>query len=219
MSERRHTISLSAGTHGDEPAAPWALYDLVRSRLLDDRFAYRIWPCLNPGGFTAGTRVSAEGTDVNRTFSRGGTSPEARAVITANRDRTFRIHIDLHEDPVAHGAYLYEPLAAGAQSCLAAPVIAAFDDAGLPVQDLSDPAFDLGSPQAARAVQTIGRGTVVMDARAESAFFADGLPLSLFLMRRATAQALTIESAGTRPWDERIATHRVAVTTAISRLE
>jgi hypothetical protein len=218
-SEHGPAVSMSAGIHGDEPAAPWALYDLVRSRLLDGRFAYRIWACLNPEGYTAGTRTDAGGIDLNRTFGRGGTSPEARAVITANRDRRFALHVDLHEDPVAQGAYVYEPLAPGAVPRLAARVVQGFDDAGLPVQDLSDPAFDLGSPVGARAVQTIGRGTVVMDAREESVFFAGALPLSLYFIRRAAARALTVESPGTRPWDMRIATHRVAVTAALSRLE
>jgi predicted deacylase len=221
MSERPHTISLSAGIHGDEPAAPWALYDLVRSRLLDTRFGYRIWPCLNPEGFTAGTRVDATGIDLNRTFGRGGTSPESRALITANRDRRFALHMDLHEDPVAAGAYIYEPLPDGAPSPrFAAGIVRAFDDAGLPVQDLSDPAFDLGSPPAARAVQTIARGSVVMGARDESVYFANhSWPLSVYFALRAAAAVVTVESPGTRPWDERIAVHRVAVTAAISRLE
>jgi hypothetical protein len=219
VSERPHTVSLSAGIHGDEPAAPWALYDLVRSRLLDTRFGYRIWPCLNPEGFSAGTRADAAGNDLNRTFGRGGTAPESRALITANRDRRFALHIDLHEDPIAGGAYVYEPLPDGAAPRFAAHVVRAFDDAGLPVQDLSDPAFDLGSPPEARAVQTIGRGTVVMGARDESVYFAGGWPLSIYFALRAASAVLTVESPGTRPWDERIAAHRVAVTAAISRLE
>jgi predicted deacylase len=219
MSEGPHTVSLSAGIHGDEPAAPWALYDLVRSRLLDTRFSYRIWPCLNPEGFAAGTRASGAGIDLNRTFARGGTSPEARALIAANRDRRFVLHVDLHEDPVARGAYVYEPLPDGAPPRFAAPLVRAFDDAGLPVQDLSDPAFDLGSPPEARAVQTIERGSVVMGARAESAYFTGGWPVSIYFALRAAAAVVTVESPGTRPWDERIAVHRVAVTAAISRLE
>jgi hypothetical protein len=218
VGERDHTVSLSAGIHGDEPAAAWALYDLVRSRLLDRRFAYRIWPCLNPTGFAAGTRTTAGGIDLNRTFGGAGTSAEARALLTANRDRRFVLHVDLHEDPESAGAYLYEPLAEGASPRLSAPVVAAFDEAGLPVADLSDPGFELGPP-GSRAVQSIFRGRVVVDARAESAFFTAGLPISLALLRRAAAAAVTVESPGLRPWDDRLAVHRVAVTTALSRLD
>jgi predicted deacylase len=211
-------VQLSAGVHGDEPAAPWAVHAAVRDRLLDERFTYRIWACLNPSGYAAGTRVNAEGADINRSFSRGGTTPEARALITANRDRRFALNIDLHEDPVAGGFYMYEPLAPGAEPYIAEAVIAAIEDAGLPVQDLADPAFDLGSPAEARAVQRVGHGTVVVDARAESPFFSSGLPLSLFLLRQACAAAVTCESPATRPWDVRIAAHRIALVTALERL-
>ncbi len=96
-------VALSSGMHGDEPAAPWALLSLVADRLLDDRFAYRIWPCLNPSGYAAHTRANAEGQDINRSFSRGGLTPESRAVIASNRDRRFLLSIDLHEDFEAHG--------------------------------------------------------------------------------------------------------------------
>ncbi len=214
----RPTVALSAGTHGDEPAAPWALLSLVRDRLLDERFSYRIWPCINPTGYRAGTRRNAEDQDVNRSFSRGGLTPEARAIVTANRDRTFALAIDLHEDFEAIGFYAFEPLAPGAEPQYAVPVVAAVEAAGFPVQDLADTSFDLGSPPDARAIQRIGHGTVIVDAREESAFFQDGLPMTLFLLRRATPAALTFETPKTRPWDDRIAMHRVAVTTALARL-
>jgi len=214
-SERRHIVTLSAGMHGDEPAGPWALLGLVYDRLLDERFAYRIWPCLNPSGFASGSRCNAEGADVNRSFSRGGTTPESRAVVTANRDRKFALSIDLHEDFEARGFYAYEPLRSGAPPRYTGRIVTALDDAGLPVQDLSNEAFDLGPP-GVRAVQTIGRGSVVVDAKAESAFFGDGLPMSLFLLRGAAQSALTFETPLARGWDERVAMHRIAVTTAIA---
>ncbi|HTW85254.1 MAG TPA: succinylglutamate desuccinylase/aspartoacylase family protein [Candidatus Sulfotelmatobacter sp.] len=209
------TISLSAGVHGDEPAAPWALLSLVRDGLLDARFAYRIWPCLNPSGYVVGTRENAEGDDVNRSFSRGGTTPEARAVITANRDRRFVLTIDLHEDYEAQGAYVFEPLAPGASPRFAPMVVRALDDAGLPVQTL-DASFDLGTPPSEEPAYRLERGAVIVDAEAEARLFK-GLPASLFHYRRGTSP-LTIESPRPRPWEERIATHRVAVTTALAVL-
>jgi protein MpaA len=214
--ETQPTIALSAGQHGDEPAAPWALLSLMADRLLDDRFAYRIWPCINPSGFAAGTRANAEGHDVNRSFSRGGLTPESRAIITANRDRRFALAIDLHEDFEAGGFYGFEPLAPGARPRFAAPAVRAVEAAGLPIQDLADTSFDLGTPPAARACQTIGHGTVTVDAREESAYFPDGLPMSLFLLRGATPVALTFESPKVRPWNERVAMHRIAVTTVLA---
>ncbi|MBV8638807.1 MAG: succinylglutamate desuccinylase/aspartoacylase family protein [Candidatus Eremiobacteraeota bacterium] len=101
-------IHLSGGVHGDEPAGVLALLRLVESGMLDRAFSYRIWPCTNPTGFDARTRVNADGVDINRTFGRGGTSPEASAVIMSNRDRKFVLAVDLHEDDQAGGPYCYE---------------------------------------------------------------------------------------------------------------
>jgi hypothetical protein len=209
------TVSISAGVHGDEPAAPWALLSLLRDGLLDRRFAYRIWPCLNPTGYLAATRANAEGDDINRSFSRGGTTPEARAVITANRDRRFVLALDLHEDFEAHGAYLYEPLGPGAAPCYAAPIVRALDEAGLPVQVL-DHSFDLGTPPMDPPPYRLERGAVIVDAKTEMRLFS-GLPASLLHFRRG-AQPVTIESPRPRSWDERIAIHRVAVVTALAVL-
>jgi protein MpaA len=210
------TVSLSAGVHGDEPAAPWALLALVRDGLLDSRFAYRIWPCLNPSGYAAGTRGNAEGRDVNRSFSRGGTTPEARAVLTANRDRRFALALDLHEDFEAEGSYVYEPLRAGFAPFFAPAIVRALDDAGLPAQTIES-GFDLGAPAGfdPDAMYRVDRGTVLVDYDAEIAAF-EGLPSTLALMYRGTPAALTFETPRPRPWDERIAAHRVAVTIVLS---
>jgi hypothetical protein len=212
------TVSLSAGVHGDEPAAPWALLALVRDGLLDSRFAYRIWPCLNPSGYAAATRVNAEGTDVNRSFSRGGSTPEARAVLTANRDRRFAFSLDLHEDFEADGCYVYEPLRPGFAPLFAPAIVQALDDAGLPVQTI-DSGFDLGAPPGfeADAMYRLERGAVLVDYEAEMAAF-EGLPSTLALMYRGTPAGLTFETPRPRPWDERIAAHRVAVTAALALL-
>jgi hypothetical protein len=215
-------VSVIAGVHGDEPAAPWALHSLVRDGLLDTRFAYRIWPCLNPSGYVAGTRTNADGQDVNRSFSRGGTTPEARALFTANRDRRFALALDLHEDYEADGCYVYEPLRRGCDARFSAAIVGALDEAGLPVQELTDrDGFDLGAPADADvsdvgAMYRLARGRVLVDYELELRIFP-GLPSSIALMYRGTPAALTFETPRPRPWEERIAAHRVAVTTALRR--
>jgi murein peptide amidase A len=211
-------ISISAGVHGDEPASCWALLSLVRDGLLDTRFAYRLWPCLNPSGYAAATRANADGDDVNRSFSRGGTTPESRAVFTANRDRRFVLALDLHEDFEADGCYVYEPLRPGFTPYFADRIVAALDDAGMPVQALHDD-YELGAPAGAdpQEMYRLGRGTVLVDYETELRVF-DGLPSSIALMYRGTPAALTFESPVPRPWDERIAAHRVAVTAALAAL-
>lgn len=98
-------VSLTSGMHGDEPAAPWALFSIVRDGLLDPRFAYHLWPCVNPTGYRVGTRCNAEGKDINRSFNRGGQTPEARTIISTLHDRRYLLQIDMHEDSEAHGFY------------------------------------------------------------------------------------------------------------------
>ena len=208
-------VLLSAGVHGDEPAAPWALLSLVRDGLLDRRFGYRIWACTNPSGYEAGTRVNAEGIDVNRSFGRGGQSAEARAIVTANRDRKFALAIDLHEDFEADGFYLYEPIVED-RAPYGASIVRAMDEAGFAVQDLVDD-FELGYPLEAHHLRTLERGRVLPNPDAEREFF-DGTPLSLHLLRRAAERALTLESPRKRAWNERIAMHRAAVVISIDVL-
>lgn len=213
---RLPVVTISAGVHGDEPAGVWALLSLVADGLLDPRFAYRLWPCFNPTGFAAGTRVNAEGTDVNRSFGRGGSSPEAKAILTANRDRRFELSIDLHEDHEAMGFYLYETAPADWRPTYAGPVTGAVASAGFPLQLLT-PEFELGPP-GSEIAQTRGLGAVAVDAGRETPFFGRGLPLGLVLVRRAAPCALTFETPGARSADERIAMHRVAVVEALRRV-
>jgi hypothetical protein len=209
------TVAISAGVHGDEPAAPWALLSLVRDGLLDPSFGYRIWPCTNPSGYELGTRANAAGADVNRSFDRGGTTPEARAIVTANRDRRFALALDLHEDFEADGFYAYEPVTDGG-AFLGRSVIAALDAEAFAVQHLTDD-FDLGYPPAAHHLRTLDRGLVFSEPDAERAFFP-GTPYSLYILRRAARYAATFESPRTRAWDERVGMLRVAVVAALDEL-
>lgn len=209
-------IAISAGVHGDEPAAPWALLSLARDGLLDSRFAYRLWACTNPSGYGA-TRENADGADVNRSFSGGGRTPEARAIITANRDKTFALSIDLHEDFEASGFYLYENLRSREPS-FAAHIVKAVDAAAFPLQAFEsgfDDAYALDADDARRCEP----GCIFAYFPESLAHFRDGLPYSLYLLRnKVSDHALTFETPRALPWDRRIAIHRVAVVAAIDRL-
>ncbi len=209
-------IVLSAGVHGDEPGGVWALLSLVRDGLLDPRFAYRLWPCLNPAGFDARSRTNAEGADINRSFGGGGRTPEARAVITADRDRRFALTIDLHEDHEADGFYLYETALPPWTSRYARPVTEAVGAAGFALQTFT-PAFELGPPGSETAQQR-APGAVVVDAAAEAPFYGRDLPQGLVSVRGATPCALTFETPLRRSPAERVALHRIAVVTAIATL-
>lgn len=189
---RSPSIALSAGVHGDEPAGPWALLDIVESGDLDDAFAYRIWPCLNPSGFEAGTRESADGIDVNRTFGRGGQSAEARAIVTANRNRKFALSIDLHEDCDASGFYCYE-----------------YGGGRIGLHTVAAVAAD------GYRLELLRR--ITPDPEAEAAELG-GLSYSMAIARHAARHVLTFETPSRAPWDARIAMHRTAVRAAIAAI-
>jgi murein peptide amidase A len=207
----RPVIALAAGVHGDEPAGPWALLDLVAKQRLDPRFAYRIWACTNPTGFDAGTRENAEGIDVNRAFGASGGSPEARAILAADGGRTFKLSLDLHEDADAMGFYCYEY--GGGE--IGRSVIAALDAVGLPIDPL-EATFALAGPlDDARCRRE--RGRVVADA-AEEAALLGGLSYSLALARHGAAHAMTFETPSSASQDERRAMHEIAILAAIAAL-
>jgi len=201
-------IALAAGVHGDEPAGPWALLGLSEDGELERRYAYRLWPCMNPSGFDRGTRENLEGVDVNRTFGRGGQSPEARAIVTANRDRKFALSIDLHEDCDARGFYCYE-YGAGE---IGRAVVDAVRVAGYPIQDLSQ--CDFGA--AARALRF--EDGVARSETAEEGTALGGLSYTLLIVRHAAQRALTFETPLRLPWEARVAIHTIAVKAAIRAL-
>jgi predicted deacylase len=58
-------IYLSAGIHGDEPAGPLALLDLMAAGFFTPDRHWTICPSLNPTGLSAGTRDNADGIDLN----------------------------------------------------------------------------------------------------------------------------------------------------------
>lgn len=101
-------VYISAGIHGDEPAGPLA----IRQMLAEDAWPVEVdlWlcPCLNPVGFRANTRENAAGADLNRQYL-DPTEAETRTHIAwLKRQPSFDVCFCLHEDWEAHGFYVYE---------------------------------------------------------------------------------------------------------------
>jgi murein peptide amidase A len=202
-------IALTAGVHGDEPAGPWALLEFVESHELDARFSYRIWPCTNPSGFAVKTRESTDGMDVNRTFGRGGQSPEARAILVANRDRKFALSVDLHEDCDAAGFYCYEY----GEGTIGVRVVAALEAAGFPIDPLESTLVTAGPLDDAHCNRE--RGRISADPFSEGALLG-GLSYTLAIARHAARHALTFETPVSTAWASRLAMHRTALRAAIA---
>ncbi len=101
-------IYLSAGTHGDEPAAVEGLLQwLERGEWRARNLNLFILPCINPWGYEHNRRENRDGVDINRQF-RLGSCPEAQLVMRAVRGRRFDLAVELHEDVDSPGFYIYE---------------------------------------------------------------------------------------------------------------
>ncbi|MFA6050033.1 MAG: M14 family metallocarboxypeptidase [Candidatus Paceibacterota bacterium] len=103
----KRRIYISAGIHGDEPAGPLALQELLKENEWPKDASLWIFPCLNPSGFLAKTRESGT-KDLNRDYLHLET-PEIRAHTEwLQKEPDFDLTLCLHEDWEAKGFYLYE---------------------------------------------------------------------------------------------------------------
>jgi hypothetical protein len=104
----RRRIYLSAGIHGDEPAAPLAALRLARADFWPADAEVTLIPCLNPTGFRVNQRENSGGLDLNRDYLHLK-SPEVTAhVAWLQRQANYDLCLCLHEDWESHGFYLYE---------------------------------------------------------------------------------------------------------------
>lgn len=99
---------VSAGVHGDEPAAAWGLLAWAQAHTTWLRKqAIVIFPCLNPHGLALNTRADDRGLDLNRRFHLEDDAicgPWQRVAAS----RPWRLALCLHEDYDGQGAYVYE---------------------------------------------------------------------------------------------------------------
>lgn len=103
------SVLITAGMHGDEPAPVEAILQFLENDLSEvgQNFHVMFIPCINPTGYIANTRENIKGDDINRAFE-SDTVPEANLIKYALQDRTFAVHLDMHEDYDANGTYFYE---------------------------------------------------------------------------------------------------------------
>ncbi len=101
-------IYLSAGIHGDEPAGPLALLDLLRGGFFSEHFHWLLCPALNPTGLAAHTRENIEGVDMNRDYFRRSTREVRAHAAWLDALETPDLFISLHEDWETQGFYFYE---------------------------------------------------------------------------------------------------------------
>lgn len=198
----RGRVYISTGIHGDEPAGPLAVLDLVRANAWPEEIDLWLCPCLNPTGFQLNRRENALGIDLNRDYRHLSTE-EVRAHVRWLQDQPpFDLSVILHEDWEANGFYVYELNPTGRPS-LAERII-----------------------EAVSAVCPIETGSVVDGWPAEHGIIRPDVPLnerprwaeSLYLISEKTALSYTLEAPSDYPLEVRVRALKVAVRAALESL-
>ena len=104
----RPRVYLSTGIHGDEPAGPLAIRQLLQSDQWPAPLDLWLCPCLNPEGFLLNRRENAEGLDLNRQYREPQAAETVAHVAWLQRQPPFDLCLCLHEDWESRGFYVYE---------------------------------------------------------------------------------------------------------------
>ncbi|MGA2053376.1 MAG: M14 family metallocarboxypeptidase [Opitutales bacterium] len=203
------TLYLSSGIHGDEPAGPLALLELLRARAFADHFNWLLFPALNPGGLLRKTRENPDGFDVNRDY-RHSLTPEARqhlALLSSEKAAgrgVYALCLCLHEDWESKGFYLYE-LNQTPQPLIGPAILAAVD----PICGVDR------SPVIEGMEAQDGLITRPIAALADRPQYAEAMWLAL----QHTPHNITLEAPSAQPLETRVAAHLAAVRTALAAWE
>jgi protein MpaA len=108
MPEPRRRVYISTGIHGDEPAGPLAVRQLLIENSWPADVEFWLCPCLNPTGFPLNRRENAEGIDLNRQYLHLEAAETRAHVDWLKRTPGFEVALCLHEDWESQGFYLYE---------------------------------------------------------------------------------------------------------------
>ena len=99
-----HVLFLS-GMHGNEYESGILLEQFLKTA----PYAYLYVPTVSPSAIAAKKRKNAFGNDINRMFFPNTSDREAQNLMHVLASRTFRLCIDVHEDPDRTGSfYVYD---------------------------------------------------------------------------------------------------------------
>lgn len=108
ISDHSSRIYISTGIHGDEPAGPLAVRQLLQENQWPAGLDIWLCPCLNPTGFPLNRRENADGIDLNRQYLHLEAEETRAHVAWLNRQPNFDVALCLHEDWESQGFYVYE---------------------------------------------------------------------------------------------------------------
>jgi protein MpaA len=196
----RPRIYLSAGIHGDEPAPPLAVLDLVERGVFDSRAVWFLCPLLNPAGFVCRTRENAAGLDLNRDYKALRSLEIQAHARWLQRQPNFDVTLQLHEDWEAQGFYLYEICSIEDRSIARAMIQGVAANFPIETATVID-GFAVAEPGIIRP--------------AADPLLRDSWPESIYLRAHHTQLGYTIETPSSLPLAQRIRTLTTAVESAL----
>ncbi len=198
------SIYLSAGIHGDEPAGPLALLELLRSGFFTPDFHWSLCPALNPAGLAAATRENDCGMDLNRDYWLRRTVEVAAHSLWLDVLATPDLVISLHEDWETTGFYFYEINLAEDDPPRAQRILEAVRPWFLP---------EMGPEIDGHEVREDG-----WIYHAAEPDLPEAWPEAIYLAEKGCPLSFTFETPSRAPLGQRIAAHAAAVRAACSAL-
>lgn len=199
----RPRLYLSAGIHGDEPAPPLALLEMIEAGTFDHRANWFICPLLNPAGFLRLTRENAGGLDLNRDYLDLRSAEIGAHVAWLKRQPNFDVTFCVHEDWESTGYYLYE-LNPARRPSLAPTII----EAVRPICPIDAATVIDGRP--------ISEPGIIRPI--DDPLMRETWPETIYLRAHHTTLTYTLETPSAFPLAQRIAAHRAALDAALTQV-
>ncbi len=197
-------VYLSSGMHGDEPAGPLALLDLMRSGFFTPDIHWSLCPALNPSGLAAGTRENADAMDLNRDYWLRSTREIRAHAAWLDTLSLPDLFISLHEDWETAGFYFYEINLRDDQPERARLILEA-----------AAPWFEAEAGPEIDGHEVRADGWIYHAAEPD---LPEGWPEAIYLAKSGCPVSFTFETPSHAPLHYRVAAHAAAVRAACGTL-
>jgi murein peptide amidase A len=101
-------VYISTGIHGDEPAGPLTILDLLETEQFSQDIDWTLFPMLNPAGLRLNQRGNHEGIDLNRDYKTRETKEVRAHTHYIESSKPWDLALAIHEDWESEGFYLYD---------------------------------------------------------------------------------------------------------------
>ena len=197
-------VYLSAGIHGDEPAGPLALLELLRAGFFAADCHWLLCPALNPSGLAAATRENACGVDLNRDYWLRGTPEVIAHASWLGALAIPDLFISLHEDWETAGFYFYE--------------INLGDDDPDRAWQILDAVRPWFPPEPGPEIDGHDARAPGWIYHAAEPDLPEGWPEAIYLAKLGCPVSFTFETPSRAALDRRVAAHVAAVRAAVSKI-